>query len=97
MRRLWKSGRTGHVELSPEPDHVFAGRNFYHSREGSTHGVGASKAADFSNLLQSHVRAVNHLLCGFNPHAIDKLAGIHLYFPETYAREMPRAHPEAVC
>ena len=55
------------------------------------------EAAGVGDLFEAHGGAVDHLLCGFDTHAIDELAGVHPCLAKADAGEVTRAHADSLC
>lgn len=74
---------------------VFGGGDAEDAYEGAAHGVRGFEAAGVGDLFEAHGGAVNHLLSGFDAHAVDELAGVHSGFAEADAGEVTWAHADS--
>ena len=89
---LFGSGLSGAFEAVD----VFGGGDAEDAGEGAAHGVCGAEAGGVGDLFEAHVGAVDHLLGGFEAHAIDELAGVHAGFAEADAGEVTGADAHAL-
>jgi len=75
---------------------VFGGGDAEDAQEGAAHGVGGLEAGGVGDLFEAHGGAVDHLLSGFDTHAVDELAGVHAGFAEADAGEVAGAEAHAL-
>jgi len=84
------AARMGHSLLgwALEAEGVVGGGYAEDAEEGAAHGVGGLEAAGVGDFFEAKDGAVDHLLGGFDAHAVDKLAGVHFGFAEADAGEV---------
>ena len=80
------------MNLALEAVGVLAGGDADYAQEGAAHGVGSLEAAGIGDLFQAHCGAVDHLLGGFDAHAVYELSGVHSRFAKADAGEVTGAH-----
>ena len=74
---------------------VFGCRDAEDAEKGAAHGISRLEAAGVGYFFEPARGAVDDLLCRFDAHTVNELAGVHSRLAQADAREMAGAHTNA--